>query len=89
MPVRMIRQQCRLDSSGERRLEMTMRRMGFSARAHDRILKVARPIADLDESNRFRQNTWRKPCNTEVWIGITGGKRLVVRLSTSCVHRSC
>ena len=50
MPVRMIRQQCALDSSGERTLEMAVRRMGLSARAHDRILKVARTIGDLDAS---------------------------------------
>jgi magnesium chelatase family protein len=50
MPVRMIRKQCALDESGERTLEMAVRRMGLSARAHDRILKVARTLADLDES---------------------------------------
>ncbi|HUI79063.1 MAG TPA: YifB family Mg chelatase-like AAA ATPase [Bryobacteraceae bacterium] len=50
MPVRQIRTQCALDASGERTLEMAMRRMGLSARAHDRILKVARTIADLDGS---------------------------------------
>jgi magnesium chelatase family protein len=50
MPVRMIRKQCVLDDSGERTLEMAVRRMGLSARAHDRILKVARTIADLAES---------------------------------------
>src|SRR5580704_15494122 len=48
MPVRLIRTQCALDASGERTLEMAVRRMGLSARAHDRILKVARTIADLD-----------------------------------------
>ena len=47
MPVRIIRKQCALDASGERTLEMAVRRMGLSARAHDRILKVARTIADL------------------------------------------
>ncbi len=47
MPVRMIRKQCALDDSGERTLEMAVRRMGLSARAHDRILKVARTVADL------------------------------------------
>ncbi len=50
MPTRMIRKQCALDDSGERTLEMAVRRMGLSARAHDRILKVARTVADLDES---------------------------------------
>jgi magnesium chelatase family protein len=50
MPTRMIRKQCVLDDSGERTLEMAMRRMSLSARAHDRILKVARTIADLDTS---------------------------------------
>ena len=50
MPSRLIRKQCALDDAGERTLEMAVRRMGLSARAHDRILKVARTIADLGES---------------------------------------
>jgi magnesium chelatase family protein len=50
MPTRMIRKQCALDDTGERTLEMAMRRMSLSARAHDRILKVARTVADLDGS---------------------------------------
>jgi magnesium chelatase family protein len=43
---------CELDSVGERTLEMAVRRMGLSARAHDRILKVARTVADLDHADR-------------------------------------
>jgi magnesium chelatase family protein len=39
-----------LDDAGERTLEMAVRRMGLSARAHDRVLKVARTIAELDQS---------------------------------------
>jgi magnesium chelatase family protein len=50
MPARDIRKACALDDAGERTLEMAVRRMGFSARAHDRILKVARTIADLGRS---------------------------------------
>ena len=48
MPSKMIREHCRLDEAGERTLEMAVQRMGLSARAHDRILKVARTIADLE-----------------------------------------
>jgi magnesium chelatase family protein len=43
---------CELDAAGEKTLEMAVRRMGLSARAHDRILKVARTIADLDHADR-------------------------------------
>ena len=52
MPAHRIRKLCVLDDAGERTLEMAVRRMGLSARAHDRILKVARTIADLDEAPR-------------------------------------
>jgi magnesium chelatase family protein len=50
IPPRLIRKFCALDEAGERTLEMAVRRMGLSARAHDRILKVARTIADLGGS---------------------------------------
>ena len=47
IPAREIRAVCALDDAGERTLEMAVRRMGLSARAHARILKVARTVADL------------------------------------------
>ena len=47
IPSAELRKLCALDDAGERTLEMAVRRMGLSARAHDRILKVARTIADL------------------------------------------
>ena len=50
LPSASIRKLCALDDAGERTLEMAVRRMSLSARAHDRILKVARTIADLSES---------------------------------------
>ena len=52
IPSRLLRNLCALDDAGERTLEMAVRRMGLSARAHDRILKVARTIADLGGAER-------------------------------------
>jgi magnesium chelatase family protein len=51
IPARLLRTFCALDEGGERTLEMAVRRMGLSARAHDRILKAARTVADLDNSS--------------------------------------
>ncbi|HWY71631.1 MAG TPA: hypothetical protein VNX88_23395, partial [Terriglobales bacterium] len=48
MGPRQIRTYCELSSDCERLLERAMQQQGLSARAHDRILKVARTIADLD-----------------------------------------
>ncbi len=45
-----IRQFCALDADSETLLERAMLKQGLSARAHDRILKVARTIADLEAS---------------------------------------
>ncbi len=50
MGGRDIRQYCQLDSVGERLLEQAMQHFGLSARAHDRIRKVACTIADLDNA---------------------------------------
>jgi magnesium chelatase family protein len=48
MNTRQIRTYCELSAEAERLLERAMQQQGLSARAHDRILKVARTIADLD-----------------------------------------
>jgi magnesium chelatase family protein len=49
-----IRRFCALDAECENLLEKAMLKQGLSARAHDRILKVARTIADLDGSANIR-----------------------------------
>ena len=48
-----IRKYCHLNAESESLLERAMLRQGLSARAHDRILKVARTIADLETSENI------------------------------------
>lgn len=45
-----VREYCRLNEAGSELLRMAMTKLGLSARAYDRILKVSRTIADLDEA---------------------------------------
>ncbi len=47
MNSKMLREYCPLDSQARRMLEQAMERLNLSARAFDRIIKVARTIADL------------------------------------------
>ena len=51
MTTQQIRLHCELSSDAERILERAMQQQGLSARAHDRILKVARTIADLEAAH--------------------------------------
>ena len=48
MGSREIKELCRITKEGERLLEAAVERLGFSARAYTRVLKVARTIADLE-----------------------------------------
>jgi len=56
MTPRMIRAYYQIDSHSERMLENAMRRLGLSARAYDRILKVSRTIADLEGAGAINSN---------------------------------
>ena len=55
MTPRFIKKYCELDAAGNRMLELVTDRLGFSARTFNRILKVARTIADLDGSENIRE----------------------------------
>jgi len=54
MGPRQVRQHCQLDKESTGFLSHAMEEMNFSARAHDRILKVARTLADLGGSDSIR-----------------------------------
>jgi magnesium chelatase family protein len=54
MSAKLVREHCALDATSTSYLEHAMESMNFSARAHDRILKVARTIADLEGSDAIQ-----------------------------------
>ena len=54
MTPKLVREYCVLDAAGDKLLSYAMDKMGLSARAYDRILKVARTIADLDGSEAIQ-----------------------------------
>ncbi len=49
MSPRQVRQFCKLDAAGETILKQAMTELGLSARAHDKVLRTARTIADLED----------------------------------------
>ncbi len=54
MTAEEIKEHCRIDDGGMELLKTAMNRLGLSARAYDRILKVSRTIADLGGSERIQ-----------------------------------
>jgi magnesium chelatase family protein len=54
MTAKLVKAHCRLDEESSNLLEQAMDDLNFSARAHDRILKVARTLADLDGSGSIQ-----------------------------------
>jgi magnesium chelatase family protein len=54
MPSNMVKEICMINDAGKSLLRTAMERLGLSARAYDRILKVSRTVADLAASSEIR-----------------------------------
>jgi magnesium chelatase family protein len=54
MPSHMVKEVCKINAAGKTLLKTAMERLGLSARAYDRILKVSRTIADLAASEEIK-----------------------------------
>jgi magnesium chelatase family protein len=51
LDTRAIRKHCATDTDGQKLLENAINALGFSARAYDKVLRVARTLADLEEAD--------------------------------------
>jgi magnesium chelatase family protein len=74
MTSKMLRRICRITDEGHQLLKTAMDRLGLSARAFDRILKVSRTIADLDGSNEIRTDHLAEAINYRSLDRETWGK---------------
>src|SRR5699024_12772514 len=74
MGVRQIRKYCKLDYASSKILEIAMKKLNLSARAYDRILKVSRTIADLENTKEINtthisEAIQYRSLDREGWIG--------------------
>ncbi|MNG31178.1 Competence protein ComM [compost metagenome] len=74
MSSKLIREYCALDTQSKELLKNAMERLNLSARAYDRILKVARTIADLDTapqivSSHIAEAIQYRSLDRDGWLG--------------------
>jgi len=74
MTVKQISKYCELDNNSKKLLKTAMESLNLSARAYDRILKVARTIADLDastniEPDHISEAIQYRSLDREGWLG--------------------
>jgi len=74
MNTKQIREFCRLDQTSLALLKNAMERLNLSARAYDRILKVARTIADLEDARTIKghhigEAIQYRSLDREEWLG--------------------
>lgn len=75
MHSRQLREVCVLDAESRQMLKTAIERLNLSGRAYDRILKVARTIADLEESTNIRaehlaEAVQYRSLDREAWFGV-------------------
>ena len=74
MSARQLRHFCKIDTEGRTLLKTAMEKLNLSARAYDRIVKVARTIADLEgtesiQSNHLAEAIQYRSLDREGWAG--------------------
>ena len=74
MESRHLREHCELDTVSQELIKNAIDKLGLSARAYDRILKVSRTIADLENSKNIQSNhiaeaVQYRSLDRKLWLG--------------------
>jgi hypothetical protein len=89
MSAKEIKSYCAVKEDADKLLETAINKLGLSARAYSRVLKVGRTIADLAGVKISKHRTSPRRFSTEVWIGecerdkLSTGKRFFLNQPAS------